>query len=323
MRQKVLQINELAGGYKTRQGICKAVDNVSLTLHRGEFLGIAGESGCGKSTLALAIMGLLEDSGKIFSGEMIFQGKELTSLSAKELQKVRWKGISMVFQSAMNALNPVLKIEEQLVDVSLAHEKGLTRREAGERSREMLELVDIAPDRMHSYPHQLSGGMKQRVMIAMALLLKPQIIIMDEPTTALDVVVQRTIIDKIVELQNRFEFSVMFITHDLSLLVEVSDTLAIMYSGEIVEYGPADLVYAHPGHPYTHGLMHAFPPLTGEIKTFGGIPGKPPNFLNLPAGCRFNPRCADCRPLCTRSKPELKRAGQTRLLACHFPKSHL
>ena len=321
MRAKILQIRNLEAGFNTKQGTFKAVDNVTLDLLKGEFLGIAGESGCGKSTLAYAILGLLEDNGEIFSGEVIYKNMKLTSLSPKKLQPIRWKDISMVFQSAMNALNPVLKIKDQLMDVIFAHDTQSTRKEAIERSARMLKLVDITPDRLDAYPHQLSGGMRQRVMIAMSLLLQPEIVIMDEPTTALDVVVQRTIIDKIAELRSFFGFSVIFITHDLSLLVEISDTLAIMYSGEIVEYGPADIVYAKPDHPYTSGLMNSFPPLTGDIHEFGGIPGKPPNFLNLPSGCRFHPRCSYCQPICTHLKPTFTSGSGTHFSRCHFSDS--
>lgn len=318
MSAKVLRIRELEAGFATKRGIVKAVDNVTLDLSEGEFLGIAGESGCGKSTLAYAILGLLEENGRIFSGEVIYKNTKLTSLSQRELRKIRWNRISMVFQSAMNALNPVLKVREQLMDVALTHQTRMNEKKAKERSVEMLELVDIAPDRLDAYPHQLSGGMRQRVMIAMALLLQPEVIIMDEPTTALDVVVQRTIIDKIEELRKQFGFSVIFITHDLSLLVEISDRLAIMYGGEIVEYGPSAMVYEKPGHPYTAGLMRSFPPLMGEMDRCGGIPGKPPNFLDLPQGCRFHPRCNQCQPVCTHLKPPDKFKSDGHRASCHF-----
>ncbi len=290
-REIALQIKDLEAGFITREGVVKAVDGVSLNIKKGEFLGIAGESGCGKSTLAFSLIKLLEDNGRILGGEILLGDINLVTMSEEQSRKVRWKNISMVFQSAMNALNPVLNIKDQLVDVQRAHNPDIPKRSAIDRAIEMLELVDIPADRLESFPHQLSGGMKQRIMIAMALILNPDVIIMDEPTTALDVVVQRTIIEKIADLRDRFQFSVIFITHDLSLLVEISDTLAIMYCGEIVEYGPAEKVYTNPLHPYTRGLMNSFPPLIGELKSFGGIPGKPPNFLKLPAGCRFNPRC--------------------------------
>ncbi|MBT4287681.1 MAG: ABC transporter ATP-binding protein [Deltaproteobacteria bacterium] len=320
MESLVLKITDLEAGYVTKGGDFKAVDRVSFNLKKGEFLGIAGESGCGKSTLAYAILNLLEDNGKIFSGSIHFKEKDLVQLSEKELTQIRWRDISMVFQSAMNALNPVLTIEDQLVDVILAHHKKLAPKKAVERAAEMLELVDITADRLKAYPHQLSGGMKQRVMIAMALMLEPEIIIMDEPTTALDVVVQRTIIEKIADLRNIFNFSVIFITHDLSLLVEISDTLAIMYSGEIIEYGPADQVYSAPIHPYTKGLMDSFPPLTGELIEFGGIAGKPPDFLKLPSGCRFHPRCSKKMPICVSTVPDFEEIKTDHSASCFLSK---
>ncbi len=222
------------------------------------------------------------------------------------IQDIRWNNISMVFQSAMNSLNPVMKIKTQLIDGILAHKKETSKKEAIKRAETLLELVDIPLDRMDAFPHQLSGGMKQRVMIAMALVLNPDIIIMDEPTTALDVVVQRTIIEKIADLRKQLGFSVIFITHDLSLLVEISDRLAIMYAGQIIEYGPANEVYMDSKHPYTKGLMKSFPPLTGDLEDFEGIEGKPPDFLKLPRGCRFSPRCKHNMAVCSTDRPKLE-----------------
>jgi peptide/nickel transport system ATP-binding protein len=311
----VLQCKKLVAGYRMRDGFVHAVDDVSFDLERGGLLGIAGESGCGKSTLAFALMRLLKDNAVIESGEIIFKGKDLARLKDNEMKKIRWVDISMVFQSAMNALNPVLSIGEQLTDVVHAHSEA-TQSEAHDKAIEVLKMVDISQDRFNSYPHQLSGGMKQRVMIAMALILNPALVIMDEPTTALDVVVQRTIIEKIQELRNALGFSVIFITHDLSLLVEISDTLAIMYAGKIVEYGSAEVLFNHPLHPYTIGLMNSFPSLTGQISRMGGIEGKPPNLLNPPEGCRFNPRCPQVMDICRKSYPSLENKGENHSVAC-------
>jgi len=302
-KNNVLQIKELKAGYEIKSGFVGAVDDVSFSLKKGEFLGIAGESGCGKSTLAYAIMNLLRDNGCIQSGTVQLNDVNIASLSEVEMKKIRWVDLSMVFQSAMNALNPVLKIGEQLTDAIFAHQD-LSRTKAQARAKEVLELVDISSERYDAYPHQLSGGMKQRVMIAMALILQPDLVIMDEPTTALDVVVQRTIIEKIQELQRQFDFSVIFITHDLSLLVEISDKLAIMYAGKIIEFGNAHDVFTDPLHPYTEGLMASFPALTGPIKRMGGIEGKPPDLLNPPEGCRFAPRCQKAMDICRREYPK-------------------
>lgn len=313
----ILELRNLKVGYATNAGFARAVDDVSLTLHRGEFLGIAGESGCGKSTLAYAIMRLLRDNAKIESGSIVFDGTDITLLDEKAMNEYRWTRMAMVFQSAMNALNPVLSIEEQLVDAVLAH-KQVSRAEARKTAKEMLELVDINPERITSYPHQLSGGMRQRVMIAMALLLKPDLLIMDEPTTALDVVVQRSILQKIEELRRIFGFSVIFITHDLSLLVEISDSLAIMYAGKLCEYGPSREVYASPNHPYTKGLMNAFPTLTGPISRMGGIEGQAPSLLSPPPGCRFAPRCSAATEACVKEVPPLRMTSPGRLCACRL-----
>lgn len=316
MNDVILEIDHLTAGYSIKAGNIVAVDDVSISLKKGEFLGIAGESGCGKSTLAYAIMNLLEDNGRIFKGRINYRGKDICTMDNETIRNIRWKNISMVFQSAMNSLNPVIKIKTQLIDGIFAHKKNASKKEAVKRAESLLNLVDIPLDRMNAYPHQLSGGMKQRVMIAMALILDPDLIIMDEPTTALDVVVQRTIIEKIADLREKLDFSVIFITHDLSLLVEISDQLAIMYAGQIIEYGPADKVYMDSKHPYTKGLMKSFPPLTGDLQDFEGIDGKPPNFLMLPKGCRFSPRCRHKMPVCEAEQPLLEKRDELHSARC-------
>jgi peptide/nickel transport system ATP-binding protein len=316
-KNTVLKLENLKAGYQIKKGFVKAVNGISFDLKKGEFLGIAGESGCGKSTLAYAIMNLMRDNAKIKSGSVELNGTDLVKLDEEAMKKIRWADLSMVFQSAMNALNPVLKIGEQLTDAMFAHNRKTTSEEAEKRAKEVLKLVDISPERYDSYPHQLSGGMKQRIMIAMALILQPDLIILDEPTTALDVVVQRTIIEKIQELQKEFGFSVIFITHDLSLLVEISDKLAIMYAGRIIEYGNADKVFNTPMHPYTTGLMSSFPSLTGPIVRMGGIDGKPPDLLNPPEGCRFAPRCKKAMDICFKDYPEKYETGD-HYVHCHL-----
>ncbi|HUX42927.1 MAG TPA: ABC transporter ATP-binding protein [Rectinemataceae bacterium] len=313
----MLELNELRAGYDTAKGFVRAVDGVSFSLKRGEFLGIAGESGCGKSTLAYAIMRLLRDNARIESGSVRFKGVDLAAASAEEMNKRRWTDMAMVFQSAMNALNPVLSVGEQLTDAVHAH-RHVSEGEAKAMAVEMLRLVDINPDRLKSFPHQLSGGMKQRVMIAMALILKPDLLIMDEPTTALDVVVQRSIIEKIADLRADLGFSVIFITHDLSLLVEISDKLAIMYAGKVCEYGPAKELFSAPSHPYTRGLMASFPSLTGPITRMGGIEGRAPDLLSPPPGCRFAPRCPEAFEGCDREEPGLRPCGKEHFSACRL-----
>jgi peptide/nickel transport system ATP-binding protein len=316
MAEKILlEIEHLRAGYATKAGFVRAVDDVGFSLGKGEFLGIAGESGCGKSTLAYAIMRLLRDNAAIESGRILFDGVDLARLGEGGMNGYRWTRMAMVFQSAMNALNPVLSIEEQLVDAVLAH-KASTKSQARDMAVEMLELVDINADRLTSFPHQLSGGMRQRIMIAMAMLLRPDLLIMDEPTTALDVVVQRSILQKIQELRLKFGFSVIFITHDLSLLVEISDSLAIMYAGKLCEYGPSKELYAAPEHPYTRGLMNSFPSLTGPIRRMSGIEGQAPGLINPPPGCRFAPRCAVVERRCQEFEPPLVQVTPARACAC-------
>jgi peptide/nickel transport system permease protein len=305
-----LEVRGLSVVYGTGSGAVGAVTDVDLVLHRGELLGLAGESGSGKSTLAYALTRLLRPPGRITSGQVIFhrekgQPVDVLSLGDQELRALRWHEISMVFQSAMNALNPVMDVATQLTDVLGAHRPNLSKEARLERAADMLQTVGISGDRLHSYPHQLSGGMRQRVMIAMALLLEPEIIVMDEPTTALDVVMQRSILEEIDRLRATLGFSVIFITHDLSLLTEIADRIAIMYASRMVETGPARDLYTHPLHPYSQGLRQSFPPLHGERRTLAGIPGSPPDMRAVPSGCAFHPRCQYAMPICSERRPDL------------------
>jgi peptide/nickel transport system ATP-binding protein len=280
----------------------RAVDGIDLKIAPGEILGLAGESGCGKSTVANAMMQILRPPARITGGQILFQGDDLTRKSKEELRRYRWRNVSMVFQSAMNALNPVMRVGDQFVDMMRAHER-ISKTDAKARAAELLELVGIDPRRIRSYPHELSGGMRQRVIIAMALALDPELVIMDEPTTALDVVVQREILQQVRDLQRELRFAVLFITHDMSLLLEVAHRIAIMYAGEVVEESSAEQLLGTPLHPYTNGLLHSFPPLHGPRSRLTGIPGAPPDLAAPPAGCRFHPRC----PLCTDDDPPLYR----------------
>ena len=298
----LLEVKELCVDYLTERGPVRAVDRVSLEVAKGEFLGIVGESGCGKSTLLYAISRLLSPPAVVASGDVWFEGHDMVSMSDAELRHYRWKQYSVVMQSAMNALNPVMTVGEQLRDAYLAHQE-LSGREITARSEQLLRVVGIDPVHLRSYPHQLSGGMRQRAMIAMALAFTPDLVIMDEPTSALDVVAQRSLMVKIKQLQREFGFAAIFVTHDMSLVSNFSDRIAVMYAGQVVEVGPTRAVFADPKHPYTIGLMRSFPSITGPLQPLVGISGAPPDLAHPPAGCRFHPRCPHVMPRCRVEEP--------------------
>jgi peptide/nickel transport system ATP-binding protein len=300
----VLEVRGLTVEYATSGEPIRAVDGVDLEVGAGEFLGVVGESGCGKSTMLFAIAKLLSPPAEIVAGRVEFAGHNLVTMTDKQLNVLRWKQLSVVMQSAMNALNPVATIGAQFKDTMVAHGTR-SRDEIHDRSVEVLTLVGIDPVHLRSYPHQLSGGMRQRAMIAMALLYTPELVIMDEPTSALDVVAQRSLMVQIKQLQAQLGFAVVFVTHDMSLVSHFSDRLAVMYAGQIVETGPTRAVFDHPSHPYSRGLLDAFPSIRGPRTKLLGIPGRPPELRGLSAGCRFAPRCPVVLDRCRSLAPEL------------------
>jgi peptide/nickel transport system permease protein len=298
--------------------VVEIVRDVSLTVGAGEVVGIAGESGCGKTTLALAATRLLDPPGRILSGSVRYLGTDLTALSPEELRRFRLTEFSMVFQASMNVLNPVMRVRDQFLDAMAAHGvKSST--EATKRAEQTFDLVKIPRRFFDAYPHQLSGGMRQRAVIALALVLRPKLLVLDEPTTALDVVVQRSILQSLDDLRHEFGFGVVFITHDLSLLVEIADRIAIMYAGRVVEDAAANELYQHPRHPYTSALMEAFPPLGGDRRRLEGIPGQPPDLRELPTGCAFAPRCPRViAGTCNVVDPPIVGQDEGHMVACHL-----
>jgi peptide/nickel transport system ATP-binding protein len=300
----LLEVSGLTVEYDTGSSPVRAVDAVDLDVHAGEFVGIVGESGCGKSTLLFAIAQLLSPPAGITSGSVNFRGRDLVTMNDRELAPTRWRDMSVVMQSAMNALNPVKQIGAQFADVMRAHGES-SKSTIGERSAAVMRLVGIDAVHLKSYPHQLSGGMRQRAMIAMALLFTPDLVIMDEPTSALDVVAQRSLMLQIKELQRELGFAVLFVTHDMSLVSHFSDRLMVMYAGQTIEFGDTRKVFDQPAHPYTQGLMDAFPSIRGPRVDLLGIPGSPPNLAHPPPGCRFEPRCPRAFDACKTVRPRL------------------
>jgi peptide/nickel transport system ATP-binding protein len=312
----LLDVRKLSVNYLTPRGPVRAVESVSFALRPGEVVGLAGESGSGKSTIAHALLRILPPPALITGGQVLFGGQDVLRMDLAALERFRWQRMAIVFQSAMNALNPVMTIRDQLLDTMQYH--GIGRAEASDRAKRLFELVGIEPRRLDAYPHQLSGGMRQRAVIAIALALEPALLIMDEPTTALDVVVQKDILAQIGELRKTLGFSILFITHDLSLLVENSTRIAIMYAGEIVEHALSRALFDGPLHPYTVGLMNSFPSISGALKPLTGIPGSPPDLVSPPTGCRFHPRCPRATDRCRRERPQTVQISADHTVACHL-----
>lgn len=314
----LLHVENLQVDYLTPDGPLRAVDNVSFELKRGEILGLVGESGSGKSTAAMAAMRILGPPALISGGKVLFEGRDVLQMSADELRAWHWQEIAIVMQSALNALNPVLTMQEHFLDTIEAHRSDMNRSEMLERAVELLKMVDIDPRHLGSYPHELSGGMRQRVVIALALTLDPPLLIMDEPTTALDVVVEREILKRVLQLQKEMGFAILFITHDLSLLLEFATRLGVLYAGRLVAIGPTEIFREGGVHPYTQGLLQAVPQLHGKREAFKSIPGSPPSLKNPPTGCRFHPRCPLAAERCRNEQPELKPVASGHQVACHM-----
>lgn len=312
----LFQVHHLKTFFKIQNGFARAVDDVSFTIEQGKNLGLVGESGCGKTTVAKSIIRVLPPNGRTVGGKVIFKGRDLLSLSNEEMRKVRWRDISIISQSAMNALDPVYKVGDQIVEAILAHVK-MSRTEALDRSCQLFSLVGIDHQRLSAYPHQFSGGMRQRAIIAMSLALNPSLIIADEATTALDVIVQDQILRRISLLQKKFNASMIMITHDISVIAETCDKAAVMYAGKIIELGTTVGVLKKPFHPYTMGLKNAFPNIRGEKQDLISIPGAPPNLVDPPTGCRFYQRCPFSLEICHVEEPPLVQVDTDQFAACH------
>jgi oligopeptide/dipeptide ABC transporter ATP-binding protein len=317
----LLAVQDLEACFFTRAGAVKAVDGVSYSIARGETLGIVGESGCGKSVTSFSILGLLSPPGVVTAGRALLDGQDLLSLSETQMQQVRGKRIAMIFQEPMTALNPVLSIGAQIIEQIQHHEADFQRGEAKERTVDLLEHVGIpSPEKcIDHYPHQLSGGMRQRAMIAMALSCKPELLIADEPTTALDVTIQAQILSLLQSLQDELGMAMQFITHDLGVISEIADRVVVMYAGKIVETAPSEELFRDPKHPYTIGLLESIPRIDAQTRSLTAIEGSVPELLNLPPGCRFRSRCPRAISSCAQSEPPLTPSGAKRELACFNP----
>ena len=316
-KDTILEVKNLHVHYVTDDEEVKAVNGISFSLNRGESLGLVGETGAGKTTTALSIMQLIPDPpGIITEGEILFEGKNLIYNTDAENQKIRGNGISMIFQDPMTALNPIMTVGDQLTEALIRHPK-ISKAEAQKKVKEMLEVVGVKSDRFDDYPHQFSGGMKQRVVITMALLCNPEVLIADEPTTALDVTIQAQVLDIMMNLREKYKMAMILITHDLGVVAETCDRVAIVYAGEIVEIGTVKDVYLHPLHPYTRGLFDSIPKIDEDTEQLMPIDGMMPNMADLPSGCCFHPRCKYAKPICSQKVPET--VGTNHRCKCHFP----
>ena len=324
MAETLLSVHNLKTYFYTDEGVVKAVDGLTYELHKGETLGIVGESGCGKSVHALSVMRLIPTPpGKVVAGELLFEGKNLLHLSDEQMRRIRGNRIAMIFQEPMTSLNPVLTIGEQIAEAVILHQR-LDKKAAWERAIEMLERVKmpVARERIKDYPHQFSGGMRQRVMIAMALSCNPSILIADEPTTALDVTIQAQILDLIRELQQEFDMAVIMITHNLGVVAELTDNVVVMYAGKPVEHADVNRIFQDPKHPYTWGLLHSIPKLYERKERLIPIEGQPPSLIDLPPGCPFAPRCQFAMEICVQADPPDYDVGPNHTAKCYLHGEH-
>ena len=314
----LLDIRNLSVAFDTDSGKVYAVNNLSLKIGRKETLGLVGETGAGKTTTALAVMKLIQSPpGKITSGEIILEGQDLMRVPEKDMFNIRGNKISMIFQDPMTSLNPVMTVGEQISEVIELHQK-LSKDELRKKTEEMLEVVGIRKERINDYPHQFSGGMKQRVVIAMALACNPELIIADEPTTALDVTIQAQVLELMKNLKEKYDTSMILITHDLGVVAEICDYVSVIYAGSIVEYASVKDMYETPGHPYTKGLFNSIPSLDEDVESLATIKGNPPDPSALPSGCRFHPRCDKCMEICKHTNPEFQEVSPGHFIACHL-----
>jgi peptide/nickel transport system ATP-binding protein len=318
MPNPILQVEDLTMHYQTRQGEVRAVDGVSFTLERGQSLGLVGESGCGKTSVAATLMKLLPDNARLLGGRILLDGHDLAPMTEGEIRQFRWKRIAMIFQAAMNALDPVYRVGDQIIEALEAHDPHLRLVDAQAQVEDLFRLVGLDPALTRRYPHEFSGGMRQRAVIAMALVCQPDVIIADEPTTALDVIVQDRILGELKRIQQELRMSMIYITHDIAVVAEVTDRLGVMYAGKLVEMGDTTAVFHNPGHPYTAALLSSFPSIHGEKRELVALGGEPPNLIAPPSGCRFHPRCPRATAICQREEPPVASSGD-HWAACWHP----
>jgi peptide/nickel transport system ATP-binding protein len=304
LNDEILKINNLSIHYPTFEGVVKAVDKVDFVIPRGEVVGLVGESGCGKSTLGLSILRLIRPPGEIAGGKIVFNNENLLVKSKKDIRQLRGSKISMVFQDPMMSLNPLFHIERHFLETMKSHNKDFNKKEAMEKVEGLVEYLGISPSRLYDYPHQLSGGMRQRVMIGLGLILEPELIIADEPTNSLDVIVEAHFLDLLKELKEEYNLTILLITHNMGIVAELADRVAVMYAGRIVEEAQTTMLYDNPLHPYTEGLLKSIPNIDAKIKTVSCMPGSPPNLMSPPTGCSFHPRCPKVMDICKKREPE-------------------